>query len=771
MENIIFKTSLAVLASVAFTGCEVEGLETDNGENIHQVETTNNGIEATTDETPTSTDTTTQTMETNPTSEDNNPDENEPKGNHNPHGAPIHVHDTPTVQDGTNEKDPETTMDDTGIVETKNKLEKVDVYVASSSDDAEEASSGKVNLTSSDLELVQEKSKQVVGIRFANISIPQGATITKAYIQFAVDEVNSERTNLKIYIQNSANAQTFNSRYNNITSRDKINNSVNWMVQPWDNFGDRDSTQKTPNLKNLVQQIVNMENWYSDNAIAFIIDGDGKRVAISYDNDKKLAPMLHIEYIANSNTTSMDTPTDMTDNGDTTDTNDNTPTNMTDNGDTTDTMDTDSNVDNDKYVKVSKYHRVVWDKDPAHRAIVAFTPNSSNVNYIIKYGQTPDEMKWKKQAVNDSKSFDRYLTTYFARLKDLKGNSEVYYRICNDDGCGDRYWFRTSPTDNRDIVVVAGGDTRSGWQNRQDGNKLIAKIRPLFVMHGGDFTNKNSYSQMEYFLKDWTLSYSKDNINGIEYKRVYPIVPAHGNHEDRDLETLCEVFGLDTNGDGECSADDSYGAFTVSPLLRVYTLNSQFQYSGRSSLADRMNNWFDNDIVTKGQNVKWRIAQYHKPMFPHYTGKPDNPTLFNWWANKFYENGMNLVVESDTHIVKTTKIVKPASGKTDYEVATNGGTLYVGEGSWGAEARSANDRHSWTQDMGAFQQYKVIVVSKDKMDVRTAEFNGNVKALSKAQRDSNSALLPKGINWWNTKGIGEVITLKQNANKQSIMGN
>jgi hypothetical protein len=184
-----------------------------------------------------------------------------------------------------------------------------------------------------------------------------------------------------------------------------------------------------------------------------------------------------------------------------------------------------------------------------------------------------------------------------------------------------------------------------------------------------------------------------------------------------------------------------------------------------------MNNWFDNDIVTKGQNVKWRIAQYHKPMFPHYTGKPDNPTLFNWWANKFYENGMNLVVESDTHIVKTTKIVKPASGKTDYEVATNGGTLYVGEGSWGAEARSANDRHSWTQDMGAFQQYKVIVVSKDKMDVRTAEFNGNVKALSKAQRDSNSVLLPKGINWWNTKGIGEVITLKQNANKQSIMGN
>jgi hypothetical protein len=275
---------------------------------------------------------------------------------------------------------------------------------------------------------------------------------------------------------------------------------------------------------------------------------------------------------------------------------------------------------------------------------------------------------------------------------------------------------------------------------------------------------------MEYFLRDWTLSYSKDAINGVEYKRVYPLIPAFGNHEDRDLETLCEVFGIDPDGDGECTEKDSYGAFSVGSMLRVYTLNSQFQYGGRSSLANSMNNWLDDDLATNASKVKWRIAQYHKPMFPHYTGKPDNPTLFNWWADKFYENGINLVVESDTHIVKTTKIVKPASSGTDYVEATNGGTLYVGEGSWGAEARSANDRHKWTQDMGAFQQYKVIVVKPDTMEVRTAMFNNvNVTPLTKKQRDADGAILPKGVSYWNAKGVGKVITLKRNGANQSVL--
>ena len=55
-----------------------------------------------------------------------------------------------------------------------------------------------MSLTSSDLELVYDGSNQTVGLRFNGITIPQGATIVNAYVQFQVDEAQSEVTALTI---------------------------------------------------------------------------------------------------------------------------------------------------------------------------------------------------------------------------------------------------------------------------------------------------------------------------------------------------------------------------------------------------------------------------------------------------------------------------------------------------------------------------------------------------------------------------------------------
>lgn len=62
--------------------------------------------------------------------------------------------------------------------------------IASSSDDAEELDDGSMYLNSSDLEFMKDPSfgeQRAVGMRWTNVNIPPGATITKAYI----DEVAS----------------------------------------------------------------------------------------------------------------------------------------------------------------------------------------------------------------------------------------------------------------------------------------------------------------------------------------------------------------------------------------------------------------------------------------------------------------------------------------------------------------------------------------------------------------------------------------------------
>ncbi|WP_444910508.1 DNRLRE domain-containing protein [Microbulbifer sp. TRSA005] len=408
----------------------------------------------------------------------------------------------------------------------------------------------------------------------------------------------------------------------------------------------------------------------------------------------------------------------------------------------------------------TKHYRLAWDGDASSSAVIGFSPDGNSSNPYVSYGYSTNESSWNSAFVSNSETFDSGITSHFVRLQDLNADSPVYFRVCDQNGCGERFWFRTAPAENAPFVVIAGGDTRTGHTTRRQGNTLLAKIRPLAVMHGGDFTNANSASEMREFLDDWELTYSSDTIDGYSYKRIYPLIPTHGNHEDDNYSTICEVFGVDFNGDGDCSPSDTYGAVQVSPLLRIYTLNSQFQNSGWSSYASAMNNWLSSDLSSYGSAASWRLAQYHKPMFPHYSGKSDNPTLFNWWAQSFYDYAMNLVVESDTHLTKMTEAVIPSG--INFSTTNNGGTVYVGEGSWGAPARSANDAKTWTIDMASIQQFKVIQVSESGLVVRTAQFDDTAETLTREARAADPLILPDNVNWWTANRLGESMNLIAN---------
>ncbi|RJG49898.1 pre-peptidase C-terminal domain-containing protein [Motilimonas pumila] len=416
----------------------------------------------------------------------------------------------------------------------------------------------------------------------------------------------------------------------------------------------------------------------------------------------------------------------------------------------------------------SQYHRLIWDASPQSQATIGFSPNGGS-NHYVRYGLNSNDTNWTLQELSATRTFAGSLTNHFVKLSGLPANSPVYYQVCDSTGCGQKFWFKTAPNSHTPFVAIAGGDTRTGWTNRRNGNKLVAKIRPLFVMHGGDFTNANSASEMRSYLADWQLTFSSDNIDGVSFKRIYPFIPTHGNHEDNNYNTLCQVFGADFNQDGQCNANDTYGAFNVSPLLRVYTLNSQFKNSGWSSYASAMNNWLASDLASQGSSATWRIAQYHKPMFPHYTGKSDNTILHTWWAQTFYNNKMNLVVESDTHINKITRPLKPSGN--GFSATDAGGTVFVGEGSWGAPARSANDPKSWTIDLASIQQFKVLSVSSAKVEVRTAQFSNSAYALSNSERQANPLALPSNVAWWNAAEVGEVLTLVKASNGLSRIDN
>ena len=174
--------------------------------------------------------------------------------------------------------------------------------VTQSSDDAEELlATDPVYLDSTDLEFTADLNRpqadQTVGIRFRGLDIPRGAMITRAYIEFTTNEASSDPTSLQIDGEAADDSITFTTAPANISQRSRTT-----AFQPWDNlapWAEVGTLTQTPELKAIVQEIVDRENWAPGNALTFIITGIGRRVATSFDGNPAEAPKLYIEYVAN----------------------------------------------------------------------------------------------------------------------------------------------------------------------------------------------------------------------------------------------------------------------------------------------------------------------------------------------------------------------------------------------------------------------------------------------------------------------------------------
>ena len=175
----------------------------------------------------------------------------------------------------------------------------VEARIAASSDDAEEIIDlGTVNLGSRDLEMAEKNNKgRLVGMRFNDLSIPKDAIITKAYLQFQVNDTNSDSGgSLGIVGEVTDNAATFLAINTNISSRIQTGAEVVWMPEQWSTQNEAGPDQKTPNIAPVIQEIINQAGWSSGNSLVLIITGNAPRSAESFDGDPAAAPLLHVEY-------------------------------------------------------------------------------------------------------------------------------------------------------------------------------------------------------------------------------------------------------------------------------------------------------------------------------------------------------------------------------------------------------------------------------------------------------------------------------------------
>ena len=169
--------------------------------------------------------------------------------------------------------------------------------ISSGDDDAEESAGGDVSLDSSDLELVTDGNRgaQLVGLRFRNIGLPSDAFFHQAYVQFTVDETASTETALTLSAEATDDAAPFTTRLGDLGDRSQGSHAVEWSPPPWGTVGARNEEQRSPDLSQILEEVVQREGWQPGNAIALFIHGSGQRVAEAFDGESASAARLIVD--------------------------------------------------------------------------------------------------------------------------------------------------------------------------------------------------------------------------------------------------------------------------------------------------------------------------------------------------------------------------------------------------------------------------------------------------------------------------------------------
>jgi hypothetical protein len=171
----------------------------------------------------------------------------------------------------------------------------MEIGITNGNDSVEEESSGNMYMTSSDLEL---PDGQVIGLRYLNVELPQGATIIEAYIVFTVDELEGdEPANLIIQGELVPDAPPFEAVDGYLRNRTTTNAVTKWSPEHYPTAGVK---VQTSDIAAVIQELIDQDGWASGNALAIIISDDpdnpsvGLRTVVSSTGDR--GGVLHIEY-------------------------------------------------------------------------------------------------------------------------------------------------------------------------------------------------------------------------------------------------------------------------------------------------------------------------------------------------------------------------------------------------------------------------------------------------------------------------------------------
>jgi len=132
-------------------------------------------------------------------------------------------------------------------------------------------------------------------VRFTSVGINSGATIDSAYLTIITDPTSYSNGNMYLKIKGIDEDNTADFT-NDASGRGRTTAAVDWdIASPWGLA----ETYVSPDIKSIIQEIINRDGWAANNAIGLVIENDGSSINNefqSYEKSLSYCAYLEINY-------------------------------------------------------------------------------------------------------------------------------------------------------------------------------------------------------------------------------------------------------------------------------------------------------------------------------------------------------------------------------------------------------------------------------------------------------------------------------------------
>jgi type IV pilus assembly protein PilY1 len=160
------------------------------------------------------------------------------------------------------------------------------------------ASSGTTTLGQPELLIANGIDTQVTGLRFTQLNIPQGATITRAHLRLTSAAYQTSTVDIQIHGELTADSVDF-AHGEALSIRPRTSTAVAWDED--NDFGLSGEPVISPDITAVIQEVVDQAGWCGSHDLSLLLvtsgaTSDASRRAYGFEQGNGLAPQLVVEY-------------------------------------------------------------------------------------------------------------------------------------------------------------------------------------------------------------------------------------------------------------------------------------------------------------------------------------------------------------------------------------------------------------------------------------------------------------------------------------------